>query len=314
MKNTKNLLFILFFACLIIYPFVAEGRWLAVGITFLIFSIVALSEDIVLGRAGMFDMGHAIYFGMGAYICGILNYHYGLPIVATIPFAIIIPALFGICLSAPIVHLRGDYLLVTTLGLNMVFLQVLENDAFGLTGGPNGIFGIDSLSVFGFQLMSQTSIYYVAFLFFIITLLIIKNLEHGKAGRAFHYLSQDPIASQSIGINVRFYRILAFALGAGIAGAAGVLFAIQYGAISPEAFTFKESVLFFAIVLVGGPSSIPGILIGTFVMFVLPEVFREFETARYLVFGLAMILAMVLRPNGILPFKFGNFPKFVREK
>jgi branched-chain amino acid transport system permease protein len=247
---------------------------------------------------------------MGAYITAILNSHYGWPMLATVPVAILIPALFGIILAGPIVHLRGDYLLVVTIGFNIVFVQVVQNNLGGVTGGPNGIFGLDPMTFFGIQLASQLSVYYFAFAVLLLTLAIMRNLEKSKAGRALHYLREDQLAAESIGINTRIYKIFAFGLGAGIAGLAGTVFATQYSAVSPEAFEFIQSVLFFSIVLVGG-SSIPGVLLGVFVMFVLPEIFREFATWRFFIFGFAMILAMILRPRGIWPATFGKIPKFL---
>ena len=300
----------IFLLVMAVLPNLLNSRWQAIAITFLIFSVVALSEDIVLGKAGMFNMGHALFFGMGAYSTAILNAHYGWPILATIPVAVLLPALFGILFAGPIVHLRGDYLLVVTIGINIVFIQVLQNNLGGVTGGPNGIFGLDALNLFGWQLTSQLATYYFAFVVMLITLAVMRNLEKSKAGRALHYLCQDPLASESIGINTRIYKIFAFGLGAGIAGLAGTVFATQYAAVSPEAFDFMQSVLFFSIVLVGG-SSIPGIFLGVFVMFILPEIFREFSTWRYFIFGFAMILAMILRPRGIWPATFGKIPKFL---
>lgn len=300
----------IFLVMLLILPNLLDPRWQAIAITFLIFSVVALSEDIVLGKAGMFNMGHALFFGMGAYITAILNSQYGWPILATIPVAVLVPALFGIIFAGPIVHLRGDYLLVVTIGINIVFIQVLQNNLGGVTGGPNGIFGLDGLNLFGWHLTSQLSTYYFAFIAMLVTLVVMRNLEKSKAGRALHYLREDSLASESIGINTRTYKIFAFGLGAGLAGLAGTVFATQYSAVSPEAFNFMQSVLFFSIVLVGG-SSIPGIFLGVFVMFILPEIFREFSTWRYFVFGFAMILTMILRPNGIWPASFGKIPKFL---
>ncbi|MFO7765954.1 MAG: branched-chain amino acid ABC transporter permease [Pelovirga sp.] len=297
-----------FLLIMAVLPNFLDSRWQTIAVTFVIFSVVALSQDIVLGKAGMFNMGQAMFFGMGAYITAILNYHYGWPILSTIPVAIIVPALFGILLAAPIVHLRGDYLLVVTIGFNMVFVQVLINNLGGVTGGPNGIFGIDPMKIFGLTLSSQVAIYYFAFVVLLLTLGVMFNLEKSKAGRALHYLREDPLAAESIGINTRVYKIFAFGLGAGIAGLAGTVFAIQYGAVSPEGFEFIQSVLFFSIVLVGG-SSIPGVLLGVFVMFVLPEIFREFSTWRFFIFGFAMILTMILRPRGIWPATFGKIPK-----
>ncbi len=310
MKELQKFSYPIFFVVMAVLPHMLDDRWQAVAITFLIFAVVALSQDIILGKCGMFNMGQALFFGMGAYTTAILNNEYGWSIIATIPLAIIIPALFGILLAGPIVHLRGDYLLVVTIGFNIVFVQVLQNNLGGVTGGPNGIFGLDSLTFFGFDLMSQISVYYFAFIVLLLTLWVMHNLAGSKAGRAMHYLREDQLAAESIGINTRIYKIFAFGLGAGIAGLAGTVYATQYSAVSPEAFEFIQSVLFFSIVLVGG-SSVPGVLIGVFVMFVLPEIFREFATWRYFIFGFAMIAAMIMRPRGIWPASFGKIPKFL---
>ena len=311
--DKKSIGYIIFIAAILAYPALADSRWLAVGSTFLIFSVVGLSEDIILGKGGMFNMGHALFFGMGAYTAAILNKFFGMPILYTTPFAIIIPAVFAILLAGPIIHLRGDYLLVSTIGLNIVFIQLLQNDLFGITGGPNGIFGLDIPHILGINLGSPTAVYYTGVFVLLLTFGIMTNLDRSKPGRALQYFRLDDLAAKSIGINTSAYRLFAFAVGAGIAGLGGVLFAIQYSAVSPEAFNFMQSVLFFSIVLVGG-SSIPGILMGTFVMFVLPEIFRDFATWRYFIFGFAMILAMVLRPEGILPAKFGKIPAYMKKE
>lgn len=310
MKELQRYAYPVFFVAMAILPYLLNDRWQAVAITFLVFAVVALSQDITLGKSGMFNMGQALFFGMGAYTTAILNQQYGWPIIATIPLSILIPALFGILLAGPIVHLRGDYLLVVTIGFNIVFVQVLQNNLGGITGGPNGIFGLDSLKIFGINLTNQISTYYFAFIVLILTLWVMRNLAGSKAGRAMHYLREDQLAAESIGINTRIYKIFAFGLGAGMAGLAGTVYATQYSAVSPEAFEFIQSVLFFSIVLVGG-SSVPGVLLGVFVMFVLPEIFREFATWRYFIFGFAMILAMILRPRGIVPATFGRIPKFL---
>ena len=312
MKELQKFGYPIFFVVMAALPHLLNSRWQAVAITFLIFAVVALSQDIILGKSGMFNMGQALFFGIGAYTTAILNSVYGWPLLATIPLAILIPAFFGVILAGPIVHLRGDYLLVVTIGFNIVFVQVVQNNLGGITGGPNGIFGLDSMSFFGFQLASQISVYYFALAVLLLTLWVMRNLEGSKPGRALHYLREDQLAAESIGINTRIYKIFAFALGAGIAGLAGTVFATQYAAVSPEAFDFIQSVLFFSIVIVGG-SSVPGVLIGVFVMFVLPEIFREFATWRFFIFGFAMIAAMILRPRGIIPATFGKIPKFLTK-
>lgn len=311
-SKNKTIGYTVFILAMLLFPLGADSKWLAIGSTFIIFSVVGLSEDIILGKGGMFNMGHALFFGVGAYTAAIANKTFGIPILYAVPLAILIPAICGILLAGPIIHLRGDYLLVSTIGFNIVFLQLVENDIFGITGGPNGIFGLDTPSFLGIELSSPTAIYYLGVAVLILTFLIMANLDRSKAGRALHYLRLDDLAANSIGINTRGYKLFAFALGAGIAGLAGVLLAIQYSAVSPEAFNFMQSVLFFSIVLVGG-SSLPGILMGTFVMFVLPEIFRDFATWRYFIFGFAMILAMILRPEGIFPARFGKIPEYFKR-
>ena len=313
MKKLQQIGYPLFFVVMIMLPAVLDSRWLAVATTFVIFTIVALSQDIVLGKAGMFNMGQALFFGLGAYTTAVCNSVFGWPLLATLPLAIIIPALFGIVLAGPIIHLRGDYLLVVTIGFNIVFVQAVQNNLFGVTGGPNGIFGLDMLKVPGLTSFQEFTPYYAALATLLLTLFVIRNLETSKIGRALHYLREDDLAAGSVGINTRIYKIFAFSLGAGIAGMAGTIYANQYSAVSPEAFDFIQSVLFFSIVIVGG-SSVPGILLGVFVMFVLPEIFREFSTWRYFIFGFAMIFTMILRPRGLWPAKFGRIPKAFIDK
>ena len=275
--NKTTIIAIIFLLTMAVFPFLVDSAWLGIGITFLVFAVVAFSQDIILGRAGIFNMGHAIFFGIGAYTTAILNVHFGFEIIATVPFAIILPIIISILLAGPIIHLRGDYLLVATIGFNIIFEQVLKNNVFDVTGGPSGIFGIDVVRIFGYELYSDTAIYYIAFGLLLITLFIIRNLDNSKYGRALYYINKNEIAAKSMGINISYYKLFAFALGAAIAGAAGSVFAIQYSAVSPESFNFMQSVMFFAIVLVGGSASLPGIIIGTFVMFVLPELFTDFK-------------------------------------
>ena len=289
--NKTTIIAIIFLLTMAVFPFLVDSAWLGIGITFLVFAVVAFSQDIILGRAGIFNMGHAIFFGIGAYTTAILNVHFGFEIIATVPFAIILPIIISILLAGPIIHLRGDYLLVATIGFNIIFEQVLKNNVFDVTGGPSGIFGIDVVRIFGYELYSDTAIYYIAFGLLLITLFIIRNLDNSKYGRALYYINKNEIAAKSMGINISYYKLFAFALGAAIAGAAGSVFAIQYSAVSPESFNFMQSVMFFAIVLVGGSASLPGIIIGTFVMFVLPELFTEFKESRYLIFGAAMVFS-----------------------
>lgn len=282
-------------------PLVLDQTWVFIAALFAVYAIVALSQDIVLGRAGMFDMGHAVYFGVGAYVTSILNTHFNWPIFATWPLAVLLAALVGAILAAPIVKLRGDYLLVATIGFNAIFVLALKNNLLHLTGGSDGIFGIGVPSLFGYQLSSQNAQFWLDWLAFAAVLLLIRNLDRSHLGRVFYYLKHDQLAATTMGVDARAYRVLAFALGAALAGFAGTLFATLMAAVSPGAFIFTESVTLFAIVLVGGQGSIPGVLLGTVLMFVVPQVFRSFAEYRYFVFGIAMVVVMVLRPQGIWP-------------
>ncbi|MFO1434651.1 MAG: branched-chain amino acid ABC transporter permease [Candidatus Competibacteraceae bacterium] len=289
----------------LLVPWMLSANWVSILGIFAIYAIVALSLDIVLGRAGIYDMGHAVYFGIGAYVTAILNVGYGVPILLTLPIAALLAALAGLILAFPIIKLRGDYLLVATIGFNEIFRLAMVNDIFGLTGGPNGLFGISSPSLFGLELDSQEALFYLDWSVLGLVLVLLHNLEHSRLGRAIRYLREDELAAATLGLDPRFYKVLAFALGAGIAGIAGTLFATQLSAVSPNAFDFAISVTFFAIVVVGGQASIPGVLLGTVLMFIVPEIFRQLADYRYLFFGVAMIGVMILRPQGIWPRRQG---------
>lgn len=286
-------------------PSVMSPAWITIGGIFAIYAIVALSQDIVLGRAGMYDMGHAVFFGVGAYVSAILSLSFNWPILWTIPVAIVVSAALGAILSAPIVKLRGDYLLVVTIGFNAIFVLAMKNNLFGLTGGADGLFGVSGPTLFGHMFGSQSDLFYMNWVVLAIVLWLMRNLDRSSLGRTFRYIKYDELAATTLGVNARNYKVAAFALSAGLAGLAGTLFAMQLSAVSPGSFQFTDSVVLFAIVLVGGQASVPGVLLGTAMMFVVPQIFTEFAQYRYLVFGIAMILVMILRPQGIWPARKG---------
>ena len=282
-------------------PLVLDQTWVFIASLFAVYAIVALSQDIVLGRAGMFDMGHAVYFGVGAYVTAILNTAFGWPILLSWPLAVVAAALVGGLIAAPIARLRGDYLLVATIGFNSIFILALDNNIGHVTGGADGVFGIGVPALFGWQAGSQNAQFWLDWVAFAAVLLLIRNLDRSHLGRTFYYIKHDQLAATTMGVDTRRYRVLAFALGAALAGFGGTLFATLMAAVSPGAFVFTESVTLFAIVLVGGQGSIPGVLLGTALMFVVPQAFRSFAEYRYFVFGIAMVVIMVLRPQGIWP-------------
>ncbi len=282
-------------------PAMLDSAWVSVAAIFAIYAITALSEDVILGRGGMYDMGHAVYLGIGAYTTGILNTAFGWPIFATMPAAILLAAAVGALLAGPLIRLRGDYLLVATIGFNGIFVLAMQNNLFGLTGGSDGLFGLDVPRLFGLQLASQSAMFWLDWIVLGGVLLLMRNLDRCELGRTLRYLKQDELAATTIGVDARAAKTLAFAIGAGLAGLAGTLFAVQLSTVGPSSFVFTESVTLFAIVIVGGQGSIPGVLLGTALMFVVPQIFRNLAEYRYFAFGIAMIAVMVLRPQGLWP-------------
>lgn len=282
-------------------PAFLDSAWVSVAAIFAIYAITALSEDVILGRGGMFDMGHAVYLGLGAYATGVLNTEFGWPIFATMPIAILLAAAIGALLAAPLIRLRGDYLLVATIGFNAIFVLAAENNLGHITGGSDGLFGLDVPRIFGLQLASQSAMFWLDWVVLGFVLLLMRNLDRCELGRTLRYLKQDELAATTLGVDARAAKTLAFAIGAGVAGLAGSLFAVQLTTVAPSSFVFTESVTLFAIVIVGGQGSIPGVLLGTALMFVVPQIFRDLAQYRYLVFGFAMIAVMVLRPQGLWP-------------
>jgi branched-chain amino acid transport system permease protein len=266
-----------------------------------IYAILALSLNLILGQAGMFHMGHTAFFAVGAYTTAILNTVYTWPIFATMPVAGLFAAVFAFLLAMPIIHLRGDYLLIVTIGIVEIVGIALKNNIFGLTGGANGIYGIARPELFGLLLSTPTLQFYLIWGFAAITALLFYLLEHSRFGRALNYIRHDDLAAAGCGINVVRYKLMAFALGAFWAGMAGTLFAANIRTIEPTSFNFYESVILFAIVILGGKGSIAGVLFGSFLLIGLQDVFRGFESARMLVFGGAMMLMMIFRPQGLLP-------------
>jgi branched-chain amino acid transport system permease protein len=284
-----------------------NNYWIDVFFFFGIYALLGLSLNIVLGEVGLFDLGHMGFMAIGAYTTAILNTHFGIPIIFLMPVSALAAAGFAWLVCSPIIHLRGDYLCIVTIGMGEIVRLTLINNPFGITGGPNGVFGIDFLS-FGGPLVIDSSIesYFVIWIVVGLTILALINLQRSRIGRAWNCIREDEIAAESTGIDVRYYKLLAFVLGAGLAGIAGNIYASKLMIVSPESFNFMESCMLFCIVLIGGMGSIPGIIIGSAAVSLFPEIFRAFARYRMLIFGAAMVIMMVFRPGGIWPRKRGS--------
>lgn len=283
-----------------VLPIGMNTYWTEVAVNVGLYALLALSLNVILGQAGIFHMGHAAFYAVGAYVTAILNTHYQVPVLVLIPVAGAAAALFALVVARPIIHLRGDYLLIVTIGIVEIVRIALINDVFGLTGGANGIFGIARPEIFGIKIRKAIQFYYFVWIMVGLTVLLFHWLSESRFGRALNCIKEDDTAAEGCGMDVAHLKLMAFVIGAFWAGMAGNLFAAKMTIISPSSFTFWESVVVFAVVILSGGSQI-GVLLGTFLIVALPEIFRDFASARMLVFGLAMMIMMVVRPQGLLP-------------
>ena len=283
-----------------VLPLGMNTYWTEVAVNVGLYALLALSLNVILGQAGIFHMGHAAFYAVGAYVTAILNTHYQIPILLLIPVAGAAAALFALVVARPIIHLRGDYLLIVTIGIVEIVRIALINDVFGLTGGANGIFGIARPEIFGIKIRKAIQFYYLIWIMVGLTVLLFHWLSESRFGRALNCIKEDDTAAEGCGMDVAHLKLMAFVIGAFWAGMAGNLFAAKMTIISPSSFTFWGSVVVFAVVILSGGSQI-GVLLGTFLIVALPEMFRDFASARMLVFGLAMMIMMVVRPQGLLP-------------
>lgn len=281
-----------------------------------LYALLALSLNLILGEAGLFNMGHAAFYAVGAYTAAILNTRYQIPILWTLPLSGLAAGLFALVVARPVIHLRGDYLLIVTIGVGEIVRIALVNDVFGLTGGANGIFGISRPKLFDFVIRRPQEFFYLIWGCVALSIFLFLRLKQSRFGRALNYLREDEVAAEGSGINTAGYKLAAFGLGAAWAGMCGTLFAAKMTIISPESFNFWESVMLFMIVILGGVGSIAGILLAAFLVIGLPELFREFASARMLIFGLVMVVMMVFRPQGLLPAgeRWFSLPTFNRGK
>lgn len=295
----------------LIAPLFLNKYWIDVLNNVGLYAVLGLSLNIILGYGGMFHMGHAAFYAIGAYTTAIININYGVPVLLIMPAAGLAAGLFALLVARPIIHLRGDYLLIVTIGMVEIVRISLVNNVFGITGGANGIFGISSPSIFGYTIngiVNPGQYFYLITAFLGATVIFFYLLEHSRFGRALKYLCSDDVAAEGSGINTAGYKLAAFVIGAVWAGMTGTLYAAKITFISPESFSFWESVLMFMIVILGGSGSIPGVILGAILIIGLPELFQGLQQYRLLIFGLALVIMMIFRPQGIIPPKPDTYP------
>jgi len=289
-------------AILVIFPLLPfiDNYWIDVGFYCGIYALLGLSLNIVLGEVGLFDLGHTGFYAIGAYATAILNTQLHLPILLLLPISALAAGLFAWIVTAPVIHLKGDYLCIVTIGIGEIVRLTMINNPLHLTGGPNGINGIDT-PVFIVPIISSRQFYYLIWgVIAVITFALIR-LQRSRVGRAWNYIREDETAAEALGVDVRHYKLAAFVIGAAIAGVAGNIYASKQMSVSPESFTFMESSLLFCIVLLGGLGSIPGTMLGAVAITIFPEIFRPFAKYRLMFFGLALLFMMIFKPAGLLP-------------
>ncbi|WP_312934822.1 high-affinity branched-chain amino acid ABC transporter permease LivM [Pseudomonas sp.] len=304
------------------WPFFGSRGAVDIATLILIYVMLGLGLNIVVGLAGLLDLGYVGFYAVGAYSYAMLSHYLGWGFWICLPIAGLMAATFGFLLGFPVLRLRGDYLAIVTLGFGEIIRLFLRN-LTDWTGGPNGISNIEKPSFFGLTFERRAAegmqtfheyfglpynsmnkvifLYLVALVLALVALFVINRLLRMPIGRAWEALREDEIACRALGLNPTIIKLSAFTLGASFAGFAGSFFAARQGLVTPESFTFIESAIILAIVVLGGMGSQLGVILAAIVMILLPELMREFSEYRMLMFGAMMVLMMIWRPQGLLP-------------
>ncbi|HPQ44380.1 MAG TPA: branched-chain amino acid ABC transporter permease [Syntrophales bacterium] len=285
------------------YPFIFSLYQTNIMISALIYVMLGLGLNIVVGLAGLLDLGYVAFYAVGAYSYALLNYHYGLNFWMALPIGGVLGAMFGILLGFPVLRLRGDYLAIVTLGFGEIIRIILENwNEFSF--GPSGIAHIPRPPLFGIELSVQGStifVYYIMIGLCLFTIFVVNRLQNSRIGRAWIALREDEIACQAMGIDKAKTKLTAFALGATWASMGGVVFAAKTTFVNPASFTIWESIIILCVVVLGGMGSIVGVIAGALVLILMPEYLRAFSEYRMLAFGVLLVVMMIFRPGGIIP-------------
>jgi len=311
----------------------AGTAWVRIANFAILYILLALGLNIVVGFAGLLDLGYIAFYAVGAYTYALLaspHFNLHLPFWVILPIGAALAALFGLLLGAPTLKLRGDYLAIVTLGFGEIVRIFLNNLSrpVNLTNGPQGVAGIDPFRIDGFDFAQYQMVlglqfsgpikYYYLLLAVVIAVIVINlRLQNSRIGRAWEAIREDEIAASAMGINTRNVKLLAFAMGASFGGLAGGMFSAMQAFISPESFVLVESIMVVSMVVLGGMGNIWGVILGALLLSFVPEILRWTveplqdalfgrqliapEVIRMLIFGLALVLVMLFRPAGLLP-------------
>ncbi len=297
----KGLPLLLLFVTILL-PFISKPYTNSIFASALIYIILGLGLNIVVGLGGLLNLGYAAFFGVGAYTFAILNMNFGVSFWIALPIGGVVSAIFGALVGLPVLRLKGDYLAIVTLGFGEMIRIITENFDV-LTNGPSGIANIPKPTLFGhtFGYIGSTRyIYLIALLFTIIIIFLVRRMEHSRIGRSWVAMREDDIACEAMGVDLTKAKMTLFVISAAIAGIAGVLFAAKTTFINPQSFTVWESIIILCIVVLGGKGSIKGVIFGGLILILLPEYLRSFQQYRMLMFGFLLVVMMVFRPGGII--------------
>ena len=286
-------------AAAVALPAVASNYVVDVGLTIATYCILGLGLNIVVGYAGLLDLGYAAFFAIGAYTTALLETLLHFSFWETLPFSLAFAGASGIVIGYPTLRLRSDYLAIVTLGFGEITRIVATN--LRITGGPNGIYGIDSPSLFGYEISSPRAVYELGIAFFVLVLVFAIRLGQSRLGRAWTSIREDEDAAEAVGVPTLRVKLLAYVMGALIGGFGGSLFAARFGTIDPTGFTYLQSVTILIVVVLGGRGSIPGVILGAVIVAGLPEMLRFLNLWRIFAFAIGLVILMLLRPQGLWP-------------
>jgi branched-chain amino acid transport system permease protein len=282
-----------------------------------IYLLMGLGLNIVVGYAGLLDLGYVAFFATGAYMTALFTganrvtsigdlvapaFALHLNFYLAVPFVIIVTAFVGLLIGAPVLRLRGDYLAIVTLGFGEIAKVAVQSSWLQeFTGGPQGLRDVTDAAIGGIGFRDPQPFFYLVLVFCALAIFVSQRLAGSRVGRAWNAMREDEMAAEAMGVSTIRFKLLAFAMGAAVGSLSGTLFAVQIGSITPESFTIIVSITALAVVILGGMGSIPGVVVGSMLLIGLPGLLDEFEEYRLLVYGAALILVMVLRPQGLVP-------------
>lgn len=298
-------------ALAILLPLVVDDTYILNVVTLcFMYTTLSVSLNLVTGFMGQLTLGHAAFFGVGAYTAAILATRFEMNFLVTAVAAAIVSALVGLLLSLPIMRLSGRYLAIVTLAFCEI-MRLIELNWTSLTGGPMGISGIKAPNIFGFVFKTAQSKYYLIMAVAIVSIILVSNLMNSRLGRGISAIKGDEIAASAMGINLFKYKVMCFAVSSAVAGLAGSFFAHYMRYIDPTSFGFDQSVQILGMSILGGLGSIPGSVVGAFILTAIPEFLRDLMEYRQIIYGLILATLVVVKPTGLL----GNTNlKYIRQR